>query len=183
VTRTLLLAGLLAWSAASQAADFAIVPDPTLTPGAVRTTDAGDICMRGTRSLRHWSRANDDHILIEYRLPVGPHPDLESDHLVPLAIGGADDDRNLWPEPRRSVEPVWNAERKDQLEWRLRELVCSGALDVAEAQWAIAEDWTEAYKRYVLARKDQSGGNTWPSSGGSTRSCRVEVRKGRQKLP
>jgi hypothetical protein len=24
--------------------DWAVVPDPTLTPGAVRTTDVGDIC-------------------------------------------------------------------------------------------------------------------------------------------
>jgi hypothetical protein len=126
-----------------------IVPDPTLTPGAVRTTDAGLICSTGTRELRHWDRARDDHIMTEYGLPTGPHPDFEIDHLVPLGIGGADDVRNLWPEPRRSIEPQWNAEAKDRLEWRLRDLVCSGALDVATAQRAIAEDWTEAYGRFV----------------------------------
>jgi hypothetical protein len=81
------------------------------------------------------------------------------------------------------IEPVWNAERNDELEWRLRELVCSGAVDIAEAQRAIAEDWTEAYKRYVAAQEDQASRNTWSSSGGSTRSSRLEVRKGRQKLP
>jgi hypothetical protein len=70
------------------------------------------------------------------------------DHLVPLGIGGADSDSNLWPEPRRSIEATWNAERKDRLEWKLRELVCSEALDVREAQRAIAEDWTEVYGRF-----------------------------------
>lgn len=81
----------------------------------------------------------------------GAHPDYEVDHFVPLGIGGADDDANLWPEPRRSIEPTWNAERKDELEWKLRDLVCSGALDVQVAQKAISSDWTEAFKRYVGA--------------------------------
>jgi hypothetical protein len=130
-------------------ADTTIVPDPALTPGAVRTTDTSEICSTGTRQLRHWSRDRDDRIMAEYGLPGGAHPDYEIDHLVPLGVGGADDDRNLWPEPRRSVEPVWNAERKDELEWKLRELVCSGALGVRQAQKAFADDWTEAYRRFV----------------------------------
>jgi hypothetical protein len=83
----------------------AIVPDPTLTPGAVRTTDVAAICSTPTSSLRHWDRARDDRILAEYGLPAGPHPQFEIDHLVPLCLGGADSDSNLWPEPRRSLEP------------------------------------------------------------------------------
>ena len=142
----------LTWSAA-QAADFAIVPDPTLTPGAIRTTDAGDICSLGTRELRHWSRDRDDRIMAEYGLPPGPHPDFEIDHLIPLGVGGADDDRNLWPEPRRSVEPTWNAEAKDRLEWKLRDMVCAGAITPAEAQAAFTEDWTQAYRKYVSDRR------------------------------
>ena len=57
-------------------------------------------------------------------------------------------DRNLWPEPRRSIEPQWNAEAKDRLEWRMRELICSGQLDVREAQRMMAEDWVDAYGRF-----------------------------------
>ena len=87
-------------------ADSTIVPDPTLTPGAVRTTNVGEICSHGTRELRYWSRDRDDRIMAEYGLPPGPHPDFEIDHLVPLGIGGADSDSNLWPEPRRSLEPL-----------------------------------------------------------------------------
>jgi hypothetical protein len=44
---------------AAQAASAAIAPDPTLTPGAVRTIDLGEICSRGTRQLRHWDRTRD----------------------------------------------------------------------------------------------------------------------------
>ena len=87
-------------------ADSAIVPDPTLTPGAVRTTDAGEICSAGNRQLRHWDRDRDDRIMAEYGLPGGPHPDWEIDHLIPLGIGGADAEANLWPEPRRSIGPT-----------------------------------------------------------------------------
>ncbi|HZZ21119.1 MAG TPA: hypothetical protein VFE60_00345 [Roseiarcus sp.] len=128
----------------------AVIPDPTLTPGAVRTTDVREICAHGTKALRHWSRERDDRIKAEYALPAGGHPDFEIDHLVPLGIGGSDADANLWPEPRRWIEPVWNAERKDELEWVLRDLVCSGQLDVVVAQRAIAEDWVSAYRKYLL---------------------------------
>jgi hypothetical protein len=143
----------------------AIIPDQTLTPGVVRTTDVKEICSRWTAGERHWSRERDDRILEEYDLPAGPHPDFEIGHLIPLGIGGADDDRNLWPEPRRSIlrvsclrtrtcdEKEWSAENKDELEYRLRELVCNheygkAALDVRETQKEIADDWTEAYRKY-----------------------------------
>jgi hypothetical protein len=129
-------------------ADSGILPDPSITPGAVRTTDTNEICAHSTRELRHWDRARDDRVMAEYGLPGGPHPDWEIDHLIPLGIGGADSDANLWPEPRRTVEPVWNAEAKDRLEWKLRDLICSGQLDVADAQRMMAEDWVEAYGRF-----------------------------------
>ena len=144
-----LAAALLAALASPAWADSGILPDPQITPGAVRTTNIGEICSHGTRELRHWDRARDDHIMAEYGLPSGPHPDWEIDHLIPLGIGGADDVANLWPEPRRSIEPQWNAETKDRLEWKLRDLVCSGALDVVEAQHMITEDWTAAYSRFI----------------------------------
>lgn len=150
--RLLLVAFGIALLASPAWADSTIVPDPTLTPGAVRTTDVALICSTGTRELRTWSRERDDRITAEYGLPPGPHPEYEIDHLIPLGIGGADDDKNLWPEPRRSIEPQWNAEAKDRLEWRLRDLVCGGQLDVREAQKAIAEDWTEAYRKFIHER-------------------------------
>jgi hypothetical protein len=129
--------------------EYAIVPDPTLTPGRAGSQDPQEICANGTKALRHWSRDRDDRILRAYGLAPGPHPDFEVDHLVPLGIGGADTDDNLWPEPRRTLEPVWNAERKDRLEFRLRNLICTRSISPEEAQRAIADDWTEAFRKYI----------------------------------
>ena len=153
--RLLLAAALLA-TVTVASAQTTIIPDPLLTPGAVRTVDVEAICSTETRDLRHWSRQRDDRIMAEYGLVPGPHPDYEVDHLIPLGIGGADDDLNLWPEPRRSIEPVYNAEAKDHLESKLRELVCSGALNVQAAQKAISEDWTEAYDQFVAPAHAQA---------------------------
>ena len=141
-------AGALVALASPAFADSTIVPDPTLTPGAVRTADVGEICSTGTKQLRHWDRVRDNRIMAEYGLPGGPHPDWAIDHLIPLGIGGADAEADLWPEPRRSVEPSWNAEAKDRLEWKLRDLICAGQLDVVTAQRLMAEDWVEAYGRF-----------------------------------
>ena len=129
------LMALPTWAAAQ-----AVVPDPTLTPGAVRTTDAFDVCSHGTAQLRHMSRDRSDAIMVAYGLPGGRHEAYEIDHLIPLSIGGSDDDVNLWPEPRRMIEPEWSAERKDELEMRLHALVCAGRIDIVDAQKAIAED-------------------------------------------
>jgi hypothetical protein len=146
--RAIVLAALLATFASPTCAQ-AVMPDPTLTPGAVRTTDAADVCSHGTKGLRHMNRERSDAIMADHGLPGGRHPDYEIDHLIPLGIGGADSDANLWPEPRVSIEPEWNAERKDQLEAKLRALVCAGRLDIVVAQKAVADDWTVAWLRYV----------------------------------
>ncbi len=131
--------------------DARVLPDPALTPGAVRTTDMADVCMdRRTRQYRHWSREQADRIMQEYGLPPGPYSQsYELDHLIPLAIGGADEDSNLWPEPRRSIEPEWNAERKDRLEWRMADMVCGGQISLATAQKAIRDNWVDAYRTYM----------------------------------
>jgi hypothetical protein len=63
---------------------------------------------------------------------------------VPLELGGAPNDpRNLWPEPGRTPN------RKDELECRLREMVCAGEVPVGTAQREIASDWVLAYRRFI----------------------------------
>jgi hypothetical protein len=93
--------------------------------------------------------ARRDEVLTRYKLPAGPHPDYEIDHLVPLCLGGSDDASNLWPQPRRSIEPTWNAEAKDRLERKLCNLVCDQLLDLGDAQEVIVKDWLRAYHLYV----------------------------------
>jgi hypothetical protein len=71
----LLAASVTMWAAvfAPPAWGQAVVPDPTLTHGAVRTTDVFDVCEHGTRQLRHMTRDRSDAIMVEYGLPLcGP---------------------------------------------------------------------------------------------------------------
>ncbi len=88
-------------------------------------------------------------ILMSYGLPPGPHPTVEIDHLIPICLGSADTDDNLWPQPRRSIEPIWNAERKDVLERRVCEMACGGQIDVVTAQMKIASDWAALYRELI----------------------------------
>jgi hypothetical protein len=80
MTRALIALAAICASAIAHAQ--AIAPDPTLTPGAVRTSDVCDVCTHGTSQLRHMSDDRRDHILREYGLPVGPHEAYEIDHLI-----------------------------------------------------------------------------------------------------
>ena len=131
-------------------------PDPSLTTGAVRTTDAAEICATGTSQFRHWDRERTDLIFAHYHIAREDRIQYTLDHLVPLEIGGADVIENIWPEPRRSLAGEWDDTRKDQL----AALVCSSQLDVAKAQRAVADDWVEAYGQYVLGQPAASSAPT-----------------------
>ena len=72
------------------------------------------------------------------------------DYLITPALGGADDIRNLWPQ---AYSTAWNAYVKDALEDRLRELVCTGQLDLPTAQHDISTDWIAAYRKYFHTDK------------------------------
>jgi hypothetical protein len=154
ITIKLLAILMLAGAFAAPAVAFEVRPNPNMTGGSVRidghdvnTTCGQSKAHRG--SMSHWRR---DEILTRYGLPPGTHPDYEIDHLIPLCLGGSDDPSNLWPEPRRSIEPKWNAEAKDRLERFMCDMVCSGQLDIGTAQEAFAKDWIAAYHRYYESR-------------------------------
>ena len=143
-------------SSPARASQAPAMPNPKLTPGVVRTTSAAEICATGTANQRHWTRERDNKILRLYGLPEGPHPLYEIDHLVPLGIGGADDDANLWPQPRAAFNPANqdSAEKKDRLEWRMRDMIChpvtkDGNWSPALLQKEIAADWLAAYAKYM----------------------------------
>ena len=73
--------------------------------------------------------------------------DYEEDHLIALNVGGnPTDERNLWPESRKSER---NAAKKDQLEFALYKLVCKGKVSLKEAQDAYRNNWIDSYKKYV----------------------------------
>ena len=68
------------------------------------------------------TRAN---VLDDYNIPLADRYHYELDHLIPLAIGGADTAANLWPQPQNE------ADLKDVLENRIQGQVCSGAVPLA----------------------------------------------------
>jgi hypothetical protein len=141
-------AWLLAAAALSTPVVAGDLPDPTLTPGAVLTTDAAAVCTPGyAKSVRHVSGKVKAAVYREYGIAHHASGEYEVDHLISLELGGSNDIGNLWPQSYRT-EP-WNAHVKDKLEDRLHALVCAGKMSLPEAQKAIAGDWISAYRRWV----------------------------------
>ena len=127
------------------------LPDPNCTPGviATRVTQANirtTICTPAyTSSIRPPTSVTDPlkHAAVRaYGLKDDAR--IEYDHLIPLELGGANDVRNLWPEPPTSPTQKTTANAKDDVENALHDLVCKGRLTLAEAQQRIATDWTTA---------------------------------------
>jgi hypothetical protein len=90
-----------------------VYPNPTLTPGAVLTTDASLICTPGyASSVRDVSTATKEQVYAEYGVsypqPTGAY---EVDHFIPLEIGGSNELKNLWLE---SATPTPGFHEKDQ---------------------------------------------------------------------
>ena len=124
-----------------------LLPDRTLTPGATRTVAIGDICSTDRDEvIRLVSRTLQQKVFEEYGMRDAPVEKYEVDYLITPGLGGADDIRNLWPEPR--YDTMWNSTVKDQLEDHLHRLVCDGKLSLATAQKDVASDWISAYKKY-----------------------------------
>ena len=149
-------AGLVAndWRSHGSAVVYAkgpIKPSRTLTPGATRAVDAHQICdAAGSADHDGVARlipvSTQRQIFQEYGIEGAPSKDYEVDFIITPELGGSNDIRNLWPESYHS--PVWNAHVKDELEERLRQMVCNGQLDLRTAQHDISTDWISAYKKY-----------------------------------
>ena len=120
-------------------------PDPTCTPGAVFDVTADQVCTPGyATSVRDVTVSEKQQVYAEYGLsypqPTGAY---EADHLIPLELGGSNDIANLWPE---AADPRPGFHEKDGLENWLHDQVCSGAMDLTDAQQAIATDWLSAWE-------------------------------------
>jgi hypothetical protein len=130
-------------------AEGPLEPRPKLTPGAVRMVTAAEVCSAGPEQHRDTlviPASVKEEVFREYGMSAARPQNFEVDFLITPELGGSNDIRNLWPEPYRA--PVWNAHVKDQLEVKLREMVCNGQIDLATAQHDIAADWILAYKKY-----------------------------------
>ncbi|MCX7164795.1 MAG: hypothetical protein NTV11_00790 [Rhodocyclales bacterium] len=133
------------------------LPDSRITPGAIDTSVTQEsirrtVCVKGyTKTVRppaHYTNALKKHQIRQYGYDDRNPKDYEEDHLIALAIGGhPTDERNLWPQPRKSE---WGADKKDQLEFVLYKMVCNGEIKLADAQREMAHDWISAWKQYVV---------------------------------
>lgn len=123
----------------------AYLPDAKLTPGAVQTVSLESVCALPDGEFSP-TQEQARRIFAAYRVRNPKPRSYEVDYLITPALGGADTDENLWPQPYQ--EGVWTARVKDALEDYLRGQVCTGRMELRAAQREIAANWVEAYRRH-----------------------------------
>ena len=143
--------GLMFFFERSSPALVLAVPRPNLTPGSVVLISRAEVCAAHPANNRNVPVSTQQRVFKAYGISNVDVRSYEVDYLVTPALGGSDDIRNLWPQSYSAT--AWNAHVKDDLEERMREMVCSGDLDLATAQREISQDWIAAYKKYF--RTDQ----------------------------
>lgn len=124
-------------------------PLPDVTPGELATDSHKQpltlayICsVKWGLDDRHVTERMKRNVAKAYGIAWADRNKYEFDHLVPRSIGGADSERNLWPQ-------LWgDAHIKDALEVRLSKLVCSGAVSLRTAQREMRTDWVYAAERW-----------------------------------
>jgi hypothetical protein len=135
--------------------DLRLLPDPGITPGATREVALADLCSADDDEVvRNVPSSLQQKIFQEYGIGGVPATEFEVDYLITPGLGGSDDVRNLWPEPRSNT--VWNSFVKDQLEDRLHHMVCERKISLNEAQKEIAGNWIEAYKKYFHTQEPRA---------------------------
>lgn len=128
----------------------ALLPDLHATPGVARPDATKEqICAKSFRTgvYRNTTAKMKAASYAEYGVKNTPGK-YEVDHLISLQLGGADDPRNLWPEP---YLPRPGAREKDVVEGYLHRQICSGQITLAEAQREITTNWLKVYA--ALPRK------------------------------
>lgn len=126
------------------------LPDPACTPGVTNPNVSqaninATVCKSGWTATIRPSASYTDKLkkqgIAAYGYTDTDLRSYEEDHLISLELGGSPDDpKNLWPEPGGSP----NA--KDKVENDLKAAVCASRIKLADAQKAIATDWTTAEK-------------------------------------
>ena len=122
------------------------LPDAACTPGALLATGTkAAICKSGYSSaVRNVPSSEKNQVYAEYNITSHGTGQYEVDHLVSLELGGSNDIANLWPE---LASPKPGFHEKDKVENYLHAQVCSGAIDLQQAQIEIATNWLAVYNR------------------------------------
>ncbi len=142
-------------SPANVSVNWAMLPNPRLTPGATAATTVNSICsMSDDEVVAPVSGTLQQMVFKEYGIAGAPTASYEVDYLITPGLGGSGDIRNLWPEPR--YDALWNSFVKDQLEEYLHHAVCGGKISLPVAQHEIASNWIAAYKKYFHTERPLS---------------------------
>lgn len=159
----LLCCPILAYSQPCSIDHPPILPDLTLSPGAMVTNVPLDkLTQRGYANVigggvRHTTQATKRRVFIKYfgRVPDNTS-DFEIDHIVSLELGGADEEANLFPQSYKTFQ--WNAHTKDRLENRMAALVRweyktngteAATVLLHRLQSEILTNWTNAFGKYL----------------------------------
>lgn len=150
------VAAVLSFMPAHRVASANIYPNPSLSPGLIATSNLSDLTTTqscGTYSQCHRNTTEEQKKQVHTEYPTCPTGagQSEIDHIIPLALGGADDVKNLWCQP--DINP-WNGENygyhtKDKLESFLVIQVKAGAMTPKNAQACIINDWVKCYQQYI----------------------------------
>lgn len=122
------------------------LPDRGATPGVIAHRDLTTICTtKWGKDSRHVTEAMKRRTYDRYRATKVKDRCCEIDHLLSRDLGGADDERNLWPQP-------WTQARlKDRVEVEAKKRVCARRVDLAETQATMMRDWTVLYRDWFGA--------------------------------
>src|ERR1700684_3335781 len=140
-----------------------IYPIPSITPGTINPEITQEnihetICdpnwsTKSERTPSNYTNRLKREGFDQYNDADRDMRDYAEDHLIPLEIGGnPTDPKNLWPEPYHTSIADGGAHDKDKVENYLHGQVCGGAINLAEAQKAIATDWYRIYVNNLRLR-------------------------------
>jgi hypothetical protein len=123
-------------------------PDRRCSPGAYYSRLTTAVICSGsfsTSTIRDVPQSEKFQVESEYGMtPTYYGYSIEIDHIVPLELGGSNNIANLFPEPGSGKA---NYHVKDELENKLHDLVCAGAMSLRSAQGGIAADWEAIYRK------------------------------------
>jgi hypothetical protein len=118
-------------------------PNRALTPGVAQIRNVNSVCQLPTRFHVHIPSDEQSAIFAAYGLPYPPSGHA-LDYLIPLALGGAAVQANIWPMSTTNG----SYQDKEQLNVMLRTRVCQGAIALSTAQHEIATDWYSLWTQY-----------------------------------
>lgn len=140
-----------------------LYPNSSLSPGLAQTQDIGLLTQTNpTYSQSHRKTTEFMKEAVRKEYPNCPR-EQEIDHIIPLAIGGADDVKNLWCQPEHlywdptqtgkygvaSPSIDYGYHTKDVLEAYLAIQVKARTISPRDAQSCILKDWVACYIKYI----------------------------------